>query len=248
MPTDFLANHARHDLSLIAGHAAGDLSASQHLEADSVLASCTHCAEIRDDLVAIAAATRALPALATAPRDFRLTNEQAARLRRGSWLRTLLRPFGTTRSVVRPVAAAFTTLGIAGLFVATAMPAVLGPMAAGTTGQERDSQTVAAPGAGGAYVPQAAATDAGFAAQGSPEAQPLATRLSQEDGKNGATEPPYVAIAGGVQSPTTDDLSSPGATSTRLSLGSSALVAGSLALLGIGLVLFGLRFAGRRVR
>ena len=248
MPIDFHADHARHDLSLIAGHAAGDLSASQRLEADSILASCSECTEVRHDLLAIAAATRVLPVLATAPRDFRLTAEQAARLRRGSWLRTLLRPFGATRSAVRPLAAAFTTLGIAGLFVATAMPAVMGPAAAGTSGQERDSQTIAAPGAGGGYVPQAAATDAAYAAQGSPDAQPLATRLSQEDGKNGgATEPPYVAIAGSGQSPTTD-LGSGQSTTTRLSLGTTALAAGSLALLGIGLLLFGLRIAGRRVR
>ena len=70
------SDHAQHDLSLIAGHAAGERSNPESAAAAALLASCATCADIHRDLVAIAAATRALPRTARAPRDFRLTAEQ----------------------------------------------------------------------------------------------------------------------------------------------------------------------------
>ena len=58
-----------------------------------------------------------MPAPATLVGDLRLAPEQAARLRRGSWLRGFLRPFGAAGSPVRPAAAAFTSLGLVGLVI-----------------------------------------------------------------------------------------------------------------------------------
>src|SRR5512143_2621071 len=123
-------DHARHDRTLIAGHAAGDLVEADRSRAEALLASCAGCSDLHRDLLAIASATRSLPAPKAPARDFRLTPAQAERLRRRSWLRAALRPFGTPRSVVRPMAAAFTSLGVAGLLVATALPALLGGGAA----------------------------------------------------------------------------------------------------------------------
>src|ERR1700741_241675 len=123
------AEHAQHDLDLVAGHAAGDLTDTQRIRADALLQSCTSCADLRRDLVAIASATRTLPA-APAPRDFQLSPAQAARLRRGGWIKSLLRPFAAPRSIARPFAMAFTSLGLAGLLVTSILPSLLGGSAA----------------------------------------------------------------------------------------------------------------------
>ena len=256
------ADHAHHDVVLIAGHAAGDLSDSDRATADALLSGCEPCAELRRDLVAIAAATRSLPAPALPARDFRLDPAQADRLRRGSRLRGLLRPFASTRSAVRPMAAAFTSLGLAGLFVATVLPGMFGS-AASAPAQERD-QFVGA----GAPAPTAAPA-ATSAVQAAPESSggilgPVAagpTRsaydyLYRTAGPGGegtdksddtSTQYPPVAVGAGA----THDAFLDGG-GERLSLASAPtinpLIAGSLALLGIGLLLFGLRFAGRRLR
>src|SRR5262245_63268823 len=100
------------------GHHNRHLSNTYQSQPYSLIGACTSCADLRRDLVAIAAATRALPTRAVAPRDFRLTPAQAASLRRGGWLGSLLRPFAAPRSAVRPMAMAFTSLGLAGLLVA----------------------------------------------------------------------------------------------------------------------------------
>ncbi|HET9853247.1 MAG TPA: hypothetical protein VFP56_12195, partial [Candidatus Limnocylindrales bacterium] len=120
------ADHAGHDVLLVAGHAAGDLSNLDTAAAAALLASCTECAELHRDLAAIAATTRSLSGLAGAPRDFRITADQATRLRSGSWLRALLRPFASSRSATGSLAAAFTSAGVAGLLVAAFVPTLLG--------------------------------------------------------------------------------------------------------------------------
>src|SRR5919112_892097 len=76
------SDHGLHDALLIASHAAGDLTDSDRTRADALIAACAACAELRRDLVAIAATTRSAPAPTTLPRDFRLTADQAQRLRR----------------------------------------------------------------------------------------------------------------------------------------------------------------------
>ena len=70
--------HDSHDLELIAGLAAGDLTGSEATRAGQLAASCADCAEIMSDLRAIATATRTMPSAfdpgtAPAPRDYRLT-------------------------------------------------------------------------------------------------------------------------------------------------------------------------------
>ncbi|MEO5703511.1 MAG: hypothetical protein ABIZ52_00590 [Candidatus Limnocylindrales bacterium] len=244
-------NHPDHDLSLIAAHAAGDLIGSERSRGEALLAACKECADVHRDLITIAAATRALPNLATAPRDYRLSQEQAARLHRGSWLRTILGPFGATRSATRPIAAAFTSVGIAGLLVATILPGMLGQAVSAPTSGERDQAAIGAEAsAGPAAAP--AATEAALGpvsgSGGEPAPNPTSgdVALGVKDGTTATLAPEFGAVDGlNYETPSTQSenlgrLSEP--TPPNL------VVIGSLALLAVGVLLFGLRSAGRRLR
>src|SRR6185295_12585376 len=83
-------SHDRHDPMLMAALAAGDLAGTDRDQAIALTRSCTECASLHADLLAIAEATTTLPPPIPAPsRDFRLTPEQAAGLRRTGWRRLL---------------------------------------------------------------------------------------------------------------------------------------------------------------
>ena len=245
------ADHVSHDLTLIAGHAAGDLPDTDRVHVDALLSRCTPCADLRRDLVAIAAATRALPAPAVPARDFRLAPEQAARLQRGSWLRVALRPFAASGSAVRPMAAGFTSLGLAGLLVATVIPSLLGSPGAGPDQREggfqaaQASPEAAAPGATqGSVAPQAAkpSSDRGVHVEsGDPDGH------GSSEGNSGgvATDAPAVAVAGAATDALVERLSHD---SVLVAPALNPLIAGSLGLLLVGLLMFGLRFASRRLR
>ena len=123
--------HAAHDRLLVAGRVAGDLTGAELQRADTLLASCDACRALLADLTDIAAATRHLsPPVRPAELDFRLTPERATALERHRTWRRLLRPFGRNGSAVRPLATAFTTLGLAGLLLATLPTLPLGGGAA----------------------------------------------------------------------------------------------------------------------
>jgi hypothetical protein len=194
--TRLASGHQRHDRALVAALAADDLAGTERHAAAALVAGCAQCAALHADLVAIASATRTLPApLRT--RDFRLTPEVAAGLESNRWRRLgdwFRRPAG----LARPLAVTFTTLGLAGLLV-SAMPALLpfGSSAAAPAGQEvapgaspaasTDRQDLMssenpditsngagapaasvqpAPEASDAYVPNAAGGDTGFQGSG----------------------------------------------------------------------------------
>lgn len=144
--------HARHDPTRIAG-AVG----VRVLPADVTtrLHGCAACAGLYADLRAIAAL---LPgtSVPARPRDFTLTPTDATRLRRrgpSAWFRRV----GTARdTVTRPLAAGFSTLGLAGLLLAVAP--VGAPAGTAGIGVEAAPSTVpigvqASP--GGADVPDA---------------------------------------------------------------------------------------------
>jgi hypothetical protein len=240
------AEHAQHDLDLIAGHAAGDLPDAQRIRADALLESCTTCADFRRDLVAIASAIRTLPAT-PAPRDFQLSPAQAARLRRGGWIKSLLRPFAAPGSAARPVAMALTSLGLAGLLVTSILPGLLGgatasaPMAAGLPAA---SSAAAAPEAGGGPSgPSATDDQAQFGSLGQPS--PVAIHGGAGGGKANASSTPTDLVA---QQPNLDqqnagrEVDRSRATTPQ----PNPFVTGSVVLLVLGLALFGLRFLARR--
>ena len=118
--SDRTPQHADHDVFLVAQLAADDLRPSERPVALELVANCHACATLLADLRAIASATTALPpvpAAAARPRDFRLTEEDAARLRRGSWRRW----FGVARSprlsFTQPLGVGLTTLGLVGMLI-----------------------------------------------------------------------------------------------------------------------------------
>jgi hypothetical protein len=124
------AAHVRHDTFLVAAHAAGDLSGASKSAAESQIATCAACSALYDDLRAIAGATQSLSKVAipatVSGRDFRLTPEQAARLNRGRGWRRLIQPLASDWSWTRPLAAALTTLGLAGILLTTVLPGLGG--------------------------------------------------------------------------------------------------------------------------
>ena len=82
--------HEQHDPILVVSLASGDLATADRdrATAQSLVDTCADCASLHADVLAVAAATKALPpALRT--RDFRITPEQAATLQPGGWRRAL---------------------------------------------------------------------------------------------------------------------------------------------------------------
>lgn len=123
--------HADHDLTLVAALATRDADPAEQAAADELVASCTDCAELLADLRSLATATAELPA-PRRRRDYRLTAEQAARLR-PTGLRRVFAAFGSARfAFAAPLGTAMATLGLVGLLVA----AIPGPLAMGTAGGE----------------------------------------------------------------------------------------------------------------
>lgn len=113
-----LTSHDRHDTMLVAALAAGDLAATDRDQAIALTASCSDCASLHDDLVAIARATATVPPpFAASGRDFRLTPADAARLRPGGW-RRLVAAFSAPRAAfTRPLGVGLSTLGLVGLLI-----------------------------------------------------------------------------------------------------------------------------------
>jgi hypothetical protein len=110
--------HEGHDALLIAAYTAGDLEEDDLQRAVTMIARCDDCSALAADLGSIASATASLPA-ARRSRDFTITPEQAADLRKGGW-RGVLSGLTSPRSVFAPrLAGALTTLGVAGLLLAS---------------------------------------------------------------------------------------------------------------------------------
>ncbi len=111
------SDHALHDTMLVASLADHSLASSERVGAEALVAACGQCADLHADLVALRAATRAMPTPAR-PSDYTLTARDAQRLRSGGW-RRFVAILGTSRDALsRPLAVGLTTLGLAGLLVA----------------------------------------------------------------------------------------------------------------------------------
>ncbi len=122
-------DHAAHDELLLARFFGDDLGERERRQAVDLVASCPDCATFVADLEAISGATAALP-VPPRPRDFSLTEADAARLRRGRATR-LFGWLGRTRALGGSMAA----VGLAGFVVVgalslTAMTATSAPAAA----------------------------------------------------------------------------------------------------------------------
>jgi anti-sigma factor RsiW len=116
--TEPRTTHTDHDPLLIAALAAGDLGGREQAAASRLITDCRACSDLHADVVALAHATRDLPA-PLRPRDFTLSREDAARARRTGWRRIAAILAGPRFAVARPVGTAFATLGLAGILLAS---------------------------------------------------------------------------------------------------------------------------------
>jgi hypothetical protein len=244
---------------------AGDLAGAELTAAESLVGSCGGCAALADDLLAIRGAMTALPVLPRR-RDYRLTAEDAARLRPSGW-RRLIDWLAAPGSTVRPLATGLATLGVVGLLLTSGVPGMFSGFgsagAAPVAAPAGPVEDAAGGGSGatelqGTYAPPAAsgAPDVfesgvpGLAATAAPAPLPAATPSGDEaagvTGEASTAEPPVDrAAATGASGTTNGDAES--AKAGRDAGSSVPLpVVASLALLVAGLALFAGRALARR--
>jgi hypothetical protein len=153
-----VARHALHDEELIAAYSADGLDDDADADAErarSLIDRCPACRDLHRDLDAIGAALRvaATTAVAVAPRDFRLTADDARRLGGPVAVRDVVTTVRRSIwSFARPLGATFASLGIVGLLVGSLNlgGAALGPMAADLASPASGSELGAATPAPGA--------------------------------------------------------------------------------------------------
>ena len=205
------AGHADHDELWLVAYAAGDLPEPERVAAEELVRSCPDCARLVEELRLIRAATASLPA-PRRRRDFRLTADDAARLRPRGWRRLLVPLAGPRFAFTQPLAAGLVTIGIAVLLLAT-VPGSLsgsasapGPMAGGAPTESAADKV--APLAGveaapseGAGVPS---EGAGVPSEGPPAVAPLGpagalgTAPTAEPAPAGSEPAPSAAVAAPV--------------------------------------------------
>lgn len=247
--TDARSAHATHDRILVAslvGRSAGD---SERGRAEAQVAACGECALLFDDLVALSAAIHALPAPSRS-REFTLSPEDAERLRVRGW-RRLFAAIGTSRDAFsRPLAVGLTTLGLAGLLVAT-IPSVLTGQASSTASLSTVGNAVGEVSSGAGIDPQTMRSVASAEPSAAPTSGPAAA----------AAPAPAASVASdaerqGPDGPVVGDGSSPLPGEGDLngknlageeSLGASTVTVVASLLLLAGLGLFGLRWIARRL-
>lgn len=268
------ADHDRHDQMLIASLLDRSTDGAERDRAEGLVASCDDCAALHRDLISLRDATRALPTPRRA-RDFAITTEDAARLRRTGW-RRLIAVFGSSRDAFsRPLAIGLTTIGLAGLLLAT-IPGALTLGGASTAAVPTGGQAVGGAGANSesldgskAAIAPSAAPSAAFPAgaallapSAEPTTAPAPAAASSEPASSGDAFDTFVgapaASAGAaaiapatVGSPQRDGTAASGAESIRAqsTVTSDRVELSILAgvLLAIGLVLFALRWTAHRI-
>ena len=264
--TGIPATHPTHDPELIAAAIGRELAPPERRLFDSWLSSCSACAELHADLLAIADAQRTLP-LPSRPRDFQLTPAQASRLRPGGF-RAILAAIGSSRDAFsKPLAVGLTTLGLVGLLVGT-MPSfgspASGPGVLSTVGDSVGAYTTDGDGTvfGGQDANPSAAPSAAAAAPVVPDGSAAASadiaaepEISSADPENVSEGPRDVAGAAVSPAPSLESAalraSDESEKGTGLGVGgteTSPLLIVSLAMLAIGVGLFAARWAARRLR
>ena len=165
--------HAGHDTLLVATLADHSPAGPERDRATALVESCTLCAGLHEDLVALSAATKAMP---TPPRPhaYTLRPATAAQLRPGGW-RRFIAGIGTARDgFSRPLALGLTTLGLAGLLVAT-VPSILTGSAGAAPAATSAQAATGAQAAAGAVPPAiggSSPADSSKSVVGLPESPP----------------------------------------------------------------------------
>jgi hypothetical protein len=250
-----------HDETLIARLAADDVPETDRdgRRARQLVAECPACAELLADLRAIVAATADLPA-PPRTRDFRLTEADAARLRPAGWRGLLARLGSPGFAFTRPLAAGLTTLGIAGLLLATLPGAGLGGAATSlapervlstvgkSVGSEYQGGSQDSSGAGPTAGPSAAPAPAVVGPEASspdraaPSAPPTGVPSTTGPAVAANGSPEAAATPGQAAGPSPLDEQEGGGTGWP-----SPLAVASIALLVAGVALGALRLIARRL-
>jgi hypothetical protein len=193
------AAHAGHDELLVARLYGGDVDEAERTRALELLADCEECAVLFADLGAIAGAVAAMT-VPPRPRDFSLTEEDAARLRRGR--RVWARVFGL--GLRRSLGGSLAALGLAGVMFAGAASFLGVGGAALNAAPARVANAAdqgSAAGPSGGEVPRQVALPPNFAATAAPaateapapaasvEAQPSAATVSGPSAQDGGFGP-----------------------------------------------------------
>jgi hypothetical protein len=262
--------HEQHDLLLVVSLAADDLAGPDRDQATALVERCSDCRLLHDDLLAIARATAALPA-AVRPRDFRLSSEDAARLRPLGWRRFIAAFASPQLALTRQLGIGLTTLGLAGLLF-SALPSIPLPFAGGTTGAAPVTVSTdgAEPDVAGGAATEATAQPAPAAASAAPRMttrsasgsyDTMASPAASSDGALGAlpiaspSAEPFAAqgespdeaapVFDGADSGRAEDYATPGliADGQRMSL----LLVGSTIMLAAGIALLVARRLARRI-
>jgi hypothetical protein len=114
--------HARHDQPLIAAYAAGDVSADEARAARDQIESCRRCAALAGEIELVQVAVAGDVGVPRRPRDFRLSEADAVRLRTGPLTRLLRRLGGPGLSVLQPLAGAAVAIGLVLVVSTGALP------------------------------------------------------------------------------------------------------------------------------
>lgn len=239
-PAAEAADHAE----LIVALDAGDLAGPDLDRARALSASCAGCAVLLADLAAIRGA---LPALPVPPRrrDYRLTDEDATRLRPTGWRRALAW-LAAPGSTVRPLATGLATLGVVGLLLTAGLPG----FSAGSTAMPSSAlERVEAPAADGAAQAEDFSTNG---VQLAPTGAPAPEASGAPDGAGPAVaapgEPsPDPGAERSVTAGTPDDADDAKLGETAAATGDGLPVGllASLALLASGIALFVARALAR---
>jgi hypothetical protein len=232
-----------------------DLTPAELARARAALESCGPCADLFADLVAVSAAipSAAIPAR---QRDFTLTQADAARLRsRG--LRRWFSAIGSGRDrITFPLALGLTTMGIAGLLLATVPGAFYG--ASGGAAQTLSTVGAAVPAAGdGNAAAPAAASVAPPAPTSAPAAAPSPAAsgstksefgaMSAAPSPGAAEEPVFEGDGGDTASDGAERLDANVSEDGSIGNGLSALAVVAGVLLLTGLALFVVRWTARHL-
>ncbi len=257
-------SHDRHDALLVAALAIGDLAGTDRDQASAIIRSCTDCAALHDDLVAIARATAVAPPPFSMPaRDFRLTSADVARLRPSGWGRVVAAFRAAPRSVSRPLGVGLATLGLAGLLVgnvqldapsAQELPAAAGSGAVGQAAAPGDTKALVE---AAASAPAASSmVDGGTVPAGSAAASTVPLAPAAGGSQRSSASNDFGAISGGPVSTggvaaasagTVRDSSGGTVTGTAGAASVTLLTALSIAAIVVGLVvLVAGTFRGRR--
>ena len=217
------SHHDTHDLELVAAFAAGDATGADLETVTALVASCADCAALHHDLRAIAAALPAIP-VPVRPRDFRLTQEQAASLRpRG--FRGILAAFASPKlSFATPLGTGLAAIGIVGVLVASGGLPVGGGATSGAAAEDANVRSLEAPAEMGAAAASPAALTGPAA-----EPQDPSTVITPENDGAAATGP-------------TEALPAPAANE-----GPEPLVILSIVLVFTGSALVAMRLVSRRL-